>query len=171
MTRIITITTNGSQLLSAVIVMSNFCLTRFMPWSLSIALWSICISKPEAAHHSKLTVHAIIHKTISTPPQLGSHAYIANWCSSRHTKNWRVYVCHWSWIRHRLSVRQLGLSQAATGGILPAWLLAAILKAQETRHSYPQYPYYSLFLRKYSVTVPTVLEKLLFIKPDSENDK
>ncbi len=34
------------------------------------------ISKPEAALHSKLTIAAAIHKTMSTSPQSGSDTYI-----------------------------------------------------------------------------------------------
>jgi hypothetical protein len=39
----------------------------------------------------------------------------------------------------------------------------------DARH--PQHAHYSQFLRKDSVTVPTLLGKLLFVKPDSEEEK
>src|SRR5204862_3038316 len=36
---------------------------------------------------------------------------------------------------------------------------------------HPQHAHYSQFLRKDSVTIPTLLGKLLFVKPDSEDEK
>src|SRR6266480_2009155 len=111
------------------------------------------ISKSEATLHLKLTVAAAVHKAISSSPEPGSNAYIT---------------------------KSLLLDYAYRGSSLAQYCLydycAQFYKQKKLNGLFfdahhPQHVHYSQFLRNDSAIVPTLLGKLLFIKPDAEDEK
>src|SRR5947207_700127 len=194
------------------------------------------ISKPEATLHSKLTIAAAIHKTMSTSPQSGSDAYISRMMLLKmynkldslrevavpeaishllkfpdhytdatfvniHTTHVLRHMCDLA--QHQLIDNDIDVQEddfnseiiitdrgfctislfdnyAYHGPHLVEYCLydycVQFYKRKklngllfDTHH--PQHAHYSQFLRKDSMTVPTLLGKLLFIKPDSEEEK